>query len=65
MKYNKEELIKAIEKIPEPLKYDDNYNVINEKTKIIKKIQKEYDLVFSQIYRLYKLDIKKLNEIFK
>lgn len=55
---NKEELIKIFNTIKEPDIYETH--LINEKTKLIKKIQKKYNFNFNEIKNLYKIDYNKL-----
>lgn len=60
-KYTREELIKIFETIPEPEIYE--IGLENLKTKLIKKIQKKYNLNFNEICRLYKIPYTNLFKI--
>lgn len=62
--YNREELIQIFASIPEPNQYiKEDLEIINEKTKYIKKIQKKFDLDWVHISRIYKLELSKIINI--
>lgn len=62
--YKRDELIKIFASIPEPNEYiKEDWEMINEKTKYIKKIQKKFDLDWVHVYRIYKLELNKIINI--
>lgn len=59
--YTREYLIDAFSKIGEPKIYE--IDLIDKKTKLIKKIQKKYNLNYNEIKNLYKVNYENLNHL--